>query len=160
MTRYENDMNHELYFHKALAEAQKAMCERRKCGSIVVSAEGEVIGRGWNGPPAGDKSQRRCGRKSELHPYFKSDKTCCVHAEWRAIFEALRNVPEKIVGSTLYFAACDEKGEHVFAGRPYCTICSKMALDVGIAWFGLWHEEGIRLYDTREYNDLSFAWKP
>jgi hypothetical protein len=48
----------------------------------------------------------------------------------------------------------------VFAGAPYCTICSKMALDVGLRWFGLWHETGIRMYDTREYNDLSFAWKP
>lgn len=153
-------MNHETYFHEAIAEARQATCKRRKCGSVVVSAEGEVIGRGWNGPPAHDECQRRCDRKAELHPAFTSDKTCCVHAEWRAIFDALRNAPDRVTGSTLYFAACDEKGDHVFAGDPYCTICSKIALDVGVRWFGLWHETGIRLYDTREYHDLSFAWRP
>jgi dCMP deaminase len=153
-------MNHEAYFYEALDEAKKATCERRRCGSVVVSASGEIIGRGWNGPPAGDELQRRCGRKVELHPDFKGDKTCCPHAEWRAIFEALRSAPDRIVGSALYFAAVDEMGNHVFAGEPYCTICSKMALDVGIAWFGLWHEHGIRMYDVREYNDISFAWHP
>lgn len=153
-------MNHEIYFHEAIAEARKATCGRRFCGGVVVSVEGEVIGRGWNGPPAGDESQRRCGRKSELHPDFKSDKTCCPHAEWRAIFNALRSAPGKVIGSTLYFAACDENGEHIFAGEPYCTICSKMALDVGIVGFGLWHEEGIHVYDTSDYNNLSFSWHP
>lgn len=153
-------MNHEQYFHEAIAEARKATCERRFCGSVVVSVEGEIIGRGWNGPPGNDECQRRCDRKGELHVEFKSDKTCCVHAEWRAIFDALKSNPDKIIGSTLYFAACDENGKHVFAGEPYCTICSKMALDVGIVGFGLWHEDGMRVYDSQEYNDLSFAWKP
>lgn len=46
------------------------------------------------------------------------------------------------------------------AGKPYCTICSKMALDVGIAEFVLWHEEGITVYDTKEYNELSFQYVP
>lgn len=149
-----------MYFEQAIEEAKKATCERRKCGSVVVSVDGEILGRGWNGPPAGDEAQRRCGRKSELHLEFKSDKTCCPHAEWRAIFAALRTRPDDIVGATLYFAAVDEVGNHVFVGEPYCTICSKIALDVGLSWFGLWHETGIRLYGTREYNDVSFAWKP
>jgi deoxycytidylate deaminase len=153
-------MDHERYFYEAVEEAKKATCARRLCGSIVVAVSGEVIGRGWNGPPARDELQRRCDRKGELHTDFKSDKTCCIHAEWRAIFDALRHHPAKIEGAALYFAAVDEEGEHVFAGAPYCTICSKMALDVGLRWFGLWHETGIRMYDTREYNDLSFAWKP
>lgn len=153
-------MNHEMYFGQAIAEARKSMCERRKCGSVIVSLAGEIIGRGFGSPPADDASQRRCERKHELDPGFKSDKTCCIHAEWRAILDALRHHPAKIEGAALYFAAVDEEGEHVFAGAPYCTICSKMALDVGLSWFGLWHETGIRMYDTREYNDLSFAWKP
>lgn len=153
-------MDHEAYFHEAIEEAKKATCERRKCGSVVVSVDGEILGRGWNGPPAGDETQRRCGRKHELDPGFKSDKTCCPHAEWRAIFVALQYRPDDVMGATLYFAAVDEVGNHVFAGEPYCTICSKIALDVGLSWFGLWHETGIRLYGTRECNDVSFAWKP
>lgn len=153
-------MHHETYFYEAIAEAKKATCGRRKCGSVVVSADGEILGRGWNGPPAEEESQRRCERKHELDPGFKSDKTCCSHAEWRAIFAALRYHPDKIFAAALYFAAVDNEGNHVFAGEPYCTICSKIALDVGLAWFGLWHEAGIRMYDTREYNDISFAWRP
>lgn len=148
------------YFLFAREEALRATCARRKCGSVVVSAQGEVIGRGWNGPPAGDEGQRRCDRKHELDPGFRSDKTCCVHAEWRAIFDALQRFPEQVRGGTLYFSAVDDAGDHVFAGEPYCTICSKIALDVGLSFFGLWHADGIRLYDTREYNDISFAWKP
>ena len=31
-----------------------------------------------------------------------------------------------------------------------------MALDVGIAEFVLWHEKGVCVYDTKEYNELSF----
>lgn len=153
-------MDHEKYFYEAIEEANKATCTRRKCGSVIVSATGEIIGRGWNGPPAGDEVQRRCDRKNELNPDFKSDKTCCMHAEWRAIFSAVKYFSNEITGSVLYFAVVDEVGKHVFAGEPYCTFCSKMALDAGIAYFGLWHESGIRIYDTREYNDLSFAWRP
>lgn len=153
-------MNHETYFHEAIAEARKATCTRRFCGSVVISAEGGVIGRGWNGPPAGDEAQRRCERKSELHPDFKSDKTCCIHAEWRAIFDALRTHPDEIAGSTLYFDACDELGNRVYAGTPYCTICSKIILDCGVACVALWHADGIHVYDVSTYNDLSFAWHP
>lgn len=46
----------------------------------------------------------------------------------------------------------------VKAGKPYCTICSKLALDVGIKEFALWHEEGITIYNTEEYNTLSYQY--
>lgn len=72
--------------------------------------------------------------------------------------EALRSHPGEIVGSTLYFIRLDESGEKSFAGRPYCTICSKMALDVGISEFVLWHEDGIVAYETGEYNLLSYQY--
>ena len=31
-----------------------------------------------------------------------------------------------------------------------------MALDAGIKKFVLWHEQGICIYDTEEYNEISF----
>ncbi len=153
-------MHHERYFSEAVQAAREATCSRRKCGSVVVSSSGKILGRGVNGPPAHSEDQRRCHRRGELHDAFKSDKTCCVHAEWRAIFAALREFPQEISGSSLYFASVSEAGEMLFSGEPYCTICSKIALDVGIAYFCLWHECGIRVYTTEEYNDVSFAWKP
>ncbi len=148
----------ERFMHEALIEARRSTCGRRFCGSVIVAANGEIIGRGFNSPPADDESQRRCHRKHEIHPTFKSDKTCCPHAEWRAIFDALRHYPNEIIDATLYFTSRDDNGEMLFSGNPYCTGCSKMALDVGLKYFVLWHEEGIVAYDTRLYNDLSYAW--
>ena len=134
--------------------ANGSSCLRTKCGSVIVK-DIEVIGYGFNSPP-GNKRLEKC-LKDDLPDGFKSDKTCCIHAEERAIMLALRKDPQGItlLGSRLYFIRLDEKGEKTFAGRPYCTICSKMALDVGISEFTLWHEEGICVYGTEEYNKIS-----
>ena len=145
------------YFNEVKKEAMKASCERARCGSVIVK-EGVVIGRGFNSPPNSLEEQRRCkNEKSKYNPKV-TDKTCCVHAEQRAIFDALRNNPGKILGSVLYFARIDEEGEIKISGKPYCTICSKMALDAGIKEFVLWHEDGIKHYDTSKYNTLSFEY--
>jgi len=146
------------YMDKAAEVALNATCRRDKCGSIIVKDD-EIIGAGFNSPPANKESQRRCSVSKGSYHEKVTDKTCCVHAEQRAIMDALRRNPEKIVGSRLYFIRLDEKGNKTRAGRPYCTICSKMALDVGVAEFVLWHEEGICVYDTEEYNTLSFQYR-
>ena len=86
-----------------------------------------------------------------------TDKTCCIHAEQRAIIDTLTN-KENIEGSDLYFTSVDKKNI-VYSENPYCTICSKLALDIGIKNFILWHKEGIRAYDAEEYNNLSFNYK-
>lgn len=44
------------------------------------------------------------------------------------------------------------------AGKPYCTLCSKMALDAGIGEFVLWQTSGLAAYGTDEYNTLSYAY--
>lgn len=138
--------------------AREATCERSKCGSIIVS-NGVLIGEGFNSPPGDLSSQIRCDLSKDSYDMKVTDKTCCVHAEQRAIMDALRRAPNNIIGSRLYFIRLGEDGEKSFAGPPYCTICSKMALDVGISEFTLWHEKGITAYDTREYNDLSFNFR-
>lgn len=132
-------------------------CGRSKCGSIIVNG-GKVIGKGFNSPPNDSEDQRRCGKeKSELNAKV-TDKTCCVHAEQRAIMDALKTNPDKLEGSRLYFIRLGDDGEISFAGKPYCTICSKMALDSGISEFVLYHKEGIAVYDTEEYNLISFEY--
>ncbi len=148
---------------KWMGEAAKAavgsLCLRAFCGCVIVHS-GKIVGMGYNAPPRDDLSLRRCHRKSEVPRDFKTDQTCCMHAEQRAILDALRNAPKQLAGSTLYFTRVNEDGEVLFSGRPYCTVCSKLALDVGIERFVLWHEDGIVSYDTPEYNELSFAYKP
>lgn len=49
--------------------------------------------------------------------------------------------PDKIIGARLYFIRIDDEGKPTKAGKPYCTICSKMTLDAGVKEFVLRHEE-------------------
>lgn len=152
------DTEMERWVDACVKEARRATCTRSRCGSVIVM-DAVIIGKGHNSPPGDDESQRRCANgKEDYHPKV-TDKTCCIHAEQRAIMDALRNNPGKLAGATLYFVRLDGKGEKSIAGKPYCTICSKMALDVGIKEFVLWHKEGIVAYGAEEYNDLSYAFR-
>jgi deoxycytidylate deaminase len=135
--------------------AVSATCSRSKCGSVIVN-DGEIIGKGFNSPAGNLENQRRCDAEKSSYHSKVTDKTCCVHAEERAITDALRKNPEKLSGSMLYFIRLDGNGDSKFSGAPYCTICSKLALDAGIAEFVLWHESGIAAYKADEYNDLSY----
>ncbi len=142
------------WMEKAGEAAVKAMCLKAKCGTVIVK-DGEVIGRGYNAPPLDKEENRVC--LEEFGPGKpKYDRTCCMHAEWRAIMDALRKHPEKLVGSKLYFCRVDEAGNIKKSGEPYCTVCSRLALDAGIGYFFLWHEQGIGEYPTAEYNKLSY----
>lgn len=148
-------MTDEDYFKEAGKVAEKSLCLRDKCGAIIV-LDGEIVGRGYSAPPHDSLGDRRCHLNpvNSLKP--KSDRTCCVHAEWRAILEAVE--AKKIVGSTLYFVRVDEKGEILNAlGIPYCTVCSRLALETGVSLFCLTTKEGVKVFPTKEFNDLSYA---
>ena len=135
-----------------------ALCHRSQCGSVIVAGSGSpdavVIGSGVNSPADGC-AIGRCF-KPDLPAGFKSDRTCCVHAEQNAILDALRRHPSRVAGSRLYFIRLDEHGRPAPAGAPYCTICSKLTQAAGIAEFVLLHPEGITVYDADEYNRISF----
>ncbi len=136
--------------------AMNSTCKRSKCGAIIVNSD-LVIGTGYNSMPCDATGD--CV-KWGLPSDFKSDKTCCVHAEQRAIMDALKGpLRDHLDGSSLFFIRLDLNNIPLHAGQPYCTICSKMALDSGIAKFMLWHKEGWTEYNTLEYNDLSFKYR-
>ncbi len=78
-----------------------------------------------------------------------------MHAEWRAITDALKRSGTKIAGAKLYFIRINDEGNIQRSGEPYCTVCSRLALDAGIGHFLLWHEDGIAEYETGEYHALS-----
>ncbi len=145
------------YIAKAAEAAKGATCERAKCGSVIVQLD-EIIGVGFNGPPQGLESQRRCFYAKDSYHKKVTDKTCCVHAEQRAIMDALKKSPDKLFGARLYFIRLGDDKMPSKAGKPYCTICSKMALDVGITEFVLLHDDGVGVYGTKEYNALSFQY--
>lgn len=145
------------YIQEAWQVALKATCWRSKCGSVIVK-NSEIIGSWYNSPAWELESQRRCECNKDDYHKKVSDKTCCIHAEQRAIMDALRNNPDKIVGSRLYFVRIDDNWNIKYSGNPYCTICSKMSLDTGVSEFVLYREEWICVYDTEEYNDLSYKY--
>lgn len=147
---------HEQYFKQAAEIAKQATCYQARCGSVIISTEGEVIGTGFNAPPLGDDIQRQCDAVySSSNKKPNSDKTCCVHAEWNAILDAVKNHPDEVSGSTLYFMRVNTEGEFTQAGRPYCTVCSRLALQSGVATFGLWND-GPEMIDTKTYNLISY----
>lgn len=148
---------HKYYFEEARRTALQATCNRARCGSVIVDAGGQIIGRGYNAPPLGDESQRMCDVELDKNIKQNNDKTCCVHAEWNAIIDALQHHAHKIEGSTLYFMRVNEAGESTHAGDPYCTVCSRLALQSGIAYFGLWQDRPV-LFDTAEYNSRSYVY--
>ena len=145
------------YFEAAQEVAVQATCRRARCGSVVVSADGEIIGRGYNAPPLNDESQRMCDVELDTSIKQNNDKTCCVHAEWNAIIDSLKRNADKIVGATLYFMRVNDAGEFTEAGDPYCTVCSRLAMESGIATFALWNG-GPELFSAPEYNLKSYAY--
>lgn len=147
-------MDHERYFKLAAKVAKQATCTHAHCGAVIVSGV-EVIGRGYNAPPLNDESQRMCSKKFDNSKRPGYDTTCCVHAEWNAIIDALKNNSDKVEGSTLYFMRVSEKGELTDAGLPFCTVCSRLALQSGIKYFGLWND-GPQMFDAKKYNKLSY----
>lgn len=143
------------WIQKAAIVAERALCLKAKCGSIIVK-DGEVIGEGYNAPPLDDMNNSFC-----LTPYNHTgkpryDHTCCMHAEWRAILDTVKNNPNKIAGSRLYFTRVDIDRNIVKSGEPLCTVCSRFALDNGVKEFVLWNDTGVCVYQTDEYNKLSY----
>ena len=146
---------HALKWLEAAANvARSSPCKRRKCGSVLVGADGAVFGAAVNQPPV-DGFTTHCEPDYCLAEGFRSDKACCVHAEQRSILLALKN-GQQVAGSTMVFASVDAAGQRKLSGQPYCTICSKMALESGVEAWILEHAEGVTRYDAVEYNRISF----
>jgi len=150
-------MMHEVFYKEAQKVALQATCLRARCGSVIVAKDGTIIGRGFNAPPNNDESQRMCEVVLDKSIKQNNDKTCCVHAEWNALLDALKHHPREVEGSSLYFMRVNEEGEFTEAGEPYCTVCSRLALQSGVETFGLWNE-GPQMIPTNEYNQKSYAY--
>ena len=147
----------EEYFMIATEIAKKATCEKSKCGCVIVKND-KIIWQWRNTPPHNLEWQRRCSCDKSSYHKKVTDKTCCIHAEQRAIIDALMHYPNEIQWADLYFMRLDKEWNPTKSWKPYCTICSKMALDTWIKHFLLRHEEWITSYNTEEYNILSYQY--
>jgi hypothetical protein len=152
----------EKYIDAAKEVAQQATCERAKCGVVIVKNE-QIIGRWFNSPAGHDEMERRCAIKKQEYGQKVTDKTCCVHAEQRAIMDALRHYPDQLDGAQLYFSRFYPDGRQRLLGgkiKMYCTICAKMMRDVGIAEFILPGQDGICSFAQNEYVTDCFNYRP
>ena len=143
------------YFDMAAEVAKDATCSRAKCGSVIVK-DGIIIGKGFNSPALNDEGQRLCDAPMDTSKKPKYDKTCCVHAEWRAVLDACKNSADKVPGSILYFMRIDEDGNFTDAGDPFCTVCSRLTMEAGVGEFALYNNDGADIYTLDEYNLKSY----
>jgi len=146
-----------IWFNKTAEVASRSLCRRALCGSIIVK-DGEVLAEGFNSPPQNKDEYRTCLNEYDIPAGFRHDRTCCIHAEQRAI-ENARKKGVDIVGSRIYFVAVDRDGKMINATDMKCTICSRAVLDAGIAEFAFYTAEGVRIYEPAEVNELSYQYK-
>ena len=146
----------EKYLELATREARKSSCTRAQCGGVLVNG-GKIIGRGYNSPPLNDENNRMCENEYTYSngEKLKYDTTCCIHAEWRVLIDAVKRNPKLVKGSTLYFMRIEE-GEPI-PTQPFCTVCSRLLLGNGVKDVVLWQDEGLVLYDTKNYNQANYS---
>lgn len=145
------------WFDEAAKVAKNSTCLRAHCGAVIVK-EGKIIATGFNSPPQNNPEFRTCLNEYEIPSGFRHDRTCCIHAEQRAIQDALKQ-GGAMSGSIIYFINIDDSGNKIKAKDLKCTICSRAVLDAGIAEFALYCEDGVRIYTTDEFDRLSYQYK-
>lgn len=143
------------FFEAAARVADEATCLRAKCGSVIVK-NSVIIGRGYNSPALDDESQRLCEADMDTTVKPKYDKTCCIHAEWRAVLDACKTNADKLAGAVLYFMRIDDQGGFTDAGDPFCTVCSRLTMEAGVAEFALYNSNGADIYPLNAYNLKSY----
>lgn len=145
----------ESYFQFAAMVAQEATCRRARCGAVIVQ-DGEVIGEGYNSPPLNDEGQRMCDSPKDVARKPKYDKTCCLHAEWRAVLDAYKKNAQKVKGATLYFVRLGEAANFDDFGQPFCTTCSRLMMEAELSDYRVWNNSGVDVYPLAEYNQKTY----
>lgn len=145
------------WLDEAAKVAAQSLCERAHCGSVIAK-DGELISSGFNSPPQNDPKLRTCLQEYDIPEGFRHDRTCCIHAEQRAIQNALK-VGKDLTDASIYFIAIDKEGEKIMATDMKCTICSRAVLDAKIKEFIFYSPEGVRSYDPAEVDTLSYEYK-
>ena len=135
----------------AAEEAQKSRCKKSKRGVVLVN-NGMIIGRGYNEPLLPDL----CCVRENIHDNTRYDLCSALHAEQMAIAEAANGL-YRIQGARLYQIKT-KNGEKVHSRNPSCTLCSRLIYGVKISEVVLWHKEGYAVYDSQEFNRLSYEY--
>jgi len=136
----------EKWMKYAQKEAEKSPCHKSKRGVVIISPSGLIVGKGFNRPPGDFKCEQNICSK------ICSDYT--VHAEMIAMHDTLTTGLYALKGTILYHAKI-KNGIVIPVSKPSCVDCSKHIYDWGIGAVVLQLEEGLMLYDSREFHELS-----
>ena len=145
------------WFDKCAEVATRSLCRRALCGAIIVKA-GELLAEGFNSPPQNKDEYRTCLNEYDIPAGFRHDRTCCIHAEQRAIENALK-AGKDLTGARIYFVAVDRTGKKIMTTDLKCTICSRAVLNAGIIEFAFYTAQGVVVYSPAEVNALSYEYK-
>lgn len=114
----------ETWMKVADAMAARSKCTNRRVGSVVVDAENRPISVGYNGAPAGFKTEESCATfcpRSRLNDGDRggSYENCTsVHAEANALLFADRH---------------QYRGGTIYVTNPCCWDCAKLVANSGVA---------------------------
>lgn len=143
----------ECYMNLAAEEAKKSNCIKSKRGALIVK-ENEIIGKGYNKVTLEDLCNP-CIRE-DIKDNSRVELCFAIHAEQMAILNAV-NSSKPLTGSRIYHVKI-KNGEIVAAGKPSCTVCSRLIYESGISEVVLLHEDGYFIYKSKEFNELSFEY--
>jgi dCMP deaminase len=143
------------FLAQAAEVAKESKCRKAHCGAVVV-LDNQVVGRGYNAPPQDRSDLATCSyvyNANSAKPRY--DQTCCLHAEWRAVLDAAGTgrMPQN---ASLYFLRLLHDDSWDSEDNPYCTVCSRLILDVGIAEICVPSSSGIVSYPAEEFYRLSY----
>lgn len=133
---------------------ENARCLKSQRGAIISRYGVDTISEGYNAPPSAGRICQECLREYFKQTPCKTEPCWAIHAEQRAIMNALKRHPD-LRGTTMYYATT-RGGFWVPSREPSCTICSKLVMDHGINFVMKTEKHGIVMYDPEEFNLLSF----
>jgi deoxycytidylate deaminase len=145
------------YIEKCVNIARFSKCKKSKRGVIIVDFYKNIISEA-NNLPIGIDFCDPCLR-TELESGTHLELCRAIHAEDLAIQTTLKNYPFQLMDSTLYHLKLDKKGNvSEFPGEPSCTFCSRNILLNGIKEVVLCGKLESFLYDSEEFNNLSYQY--
>lgn len=141
----------EHFLELAAQQAKKSTCKKSQRGAIIVKDE-KILGMGYNKLIGRDECNP-CIRE-DIKDNSRAELCYAVHAEQEAIFDALEKHND-LKGSRIYHIKVKD-GKMEPSEDISCTFCSRIVLRIGISEFVLLQKKGIAVYDTEEFNKLSF----
>ena len=141
------------FLELAAQQAKKSTCKKSKRGAIIVK-NGKILGMGYNNLI--DREDCDPCLREDINDNSKAELCYAVHAEQDAIFNALEKHND-LKGSRIYHIKVKD-GKMEPSEDISCTVCSRIVLRTGISEFVLLQKKGIAVYDSKEFNKLSFEY--